>query len=255
MWVFYFNVKSDFIAEKNKIKNNKETNTHTRTNASARAHTLAKLWVRFLTYFISGNFITSQKFNVQNVFIACIRGAYLWFNCIHDLAWPHRSYTTTLFIPSMAKSRKTLNENIFKRFDIAWTTACLDMTILRHNFYVIFVYGAIAMLFLFSVLFFRIGLVWFGSDSLIFGHNLPVVCYNNAMNIESVTRIPSIMLTVHSNNFFTLIMQCISLNCWWLSKWYLDEHRYSHTILEKSLNWKYTNSIIIVWDDERDNIF
>lgn len=33
---------------------------------------------------------------------------------------------------------------IFKRFDIAWTTACLDMTILRHNFYVIFVYGAIA---------------------------------------------------------------------------------------------------------------
>lgn len=101
---------------------------------------------------IVADFITSQKCMVQKMFIMHF-GAYLWFNCIRFGMTTHHSKVTHHFrsIPWMANSRKTLNENIFKRFDIAWTTACLDMTILRHNFYVIFVYGAIAALFLYSL--------------------------------------------------------------------------------------------------------
>lgn len=164
-------------------------NTRTRTHTNSHTNTHDKIMSSICDLFsIVADFITSQKCMVQKMFIMHF-GAYLWFNCIRFGMTTHHSKVTHHFrsIPWMANSRKTLNENIFKRFDIAWTTACLDMTILRHNFYVIFVYGAIAALFLYSLwlnlflIFFKILFQLLFFFLFIFDHNLPALWYNTCI--------------------------------------------------------------------------
>lgn len=160
---------------------------------------------------------------VQKMFIMHF-GAYLWFNCIRFGMTTHHSKVTHHFrsIPWMANSRKTLNENIFKRFDIAWTTACLDMTILRHNFYVIFVYGAIAALFLYSLwlnlflIFFSSIFFFLNSVSVVdffFSSSLITICLDcdtihalyTTMNIESL-KLNAIRNNKCLYELFTLIL-------------------------------------------------
>lgn len=178
-------------------------NTRTRTHTNSHTNTHDKIMSSICDLFsIVADFITSQKCMVQKMFIMHF-GAYLWFNCIRFGMTTHHSKVTHHFrsIPWMANSRKTLNENIFKRFDIAWTTACLDMTILRHNFYVIFVYGAIAALFLYS-LWLNLFLIFFPpfflkfcfSYCFFFSSSLITICLHcdtihalyTTMNIESL---------------------------------------------------------------------